>query len=163
MTVMRVYEDKFYTDKKERVIYILVDKPTNQLYISQCLKRDIKDIYSRHSRGMFTNTKHLFNTPENTLENGVKKAPIFVCFFAIENFNNTKEVGFKKIVAWTRYFREHGYQILNTGELVNYSNKLYPETENYYNSIKDTDIKELMKCINCIVKSYKFSNCPMFN
>lgn len=160
---MRAYEDKFYTDKKERVIYILVDKPTSQLYISQCLKRDIKDIYSRHSRGMFIDTKHLFEAPEKPLENNPKKPPIFVCFFAVENFNDTKEIGFKKIVAWTRYFREHGYEIMNKGELISYSKNLYSDTQKHYDNIKDTDIENLLKCINCIVKSYKFSNCPMFN
>lgn len=143
-----------YTEKNDRVIYILLNPITKEFYINHCQEKLIKDVFKHHCYGKRYQTKECIET--------LKTEELHPCLFILETINSTKVEAYNYVIAWTKIFSEAGYTNLNEGNILNYIADLSENNLLIYNKRKAIDIENKLKCCNCIVTNYGRKQCKLY-
>lgn len=143
-----------YTEKNDRVIYLLLNTLTKEFLISHCQKNLIIDVFRHHYYGKRFQTKE-------SIED-LKTEELHPCLFILEELNSTKVEAYNYVIAWTKIFVEAGYTNLMEGNILNYIAELHENNLLIYNERKMIDIEERLKCCDCLVSNYGRKRCKLY-
>ena len=151
---MRYSKKSQYTEKDDRIIYVLFSPLTKEFFVSHCRKNLLKDIFRQHCYGKRYQTKDCVES--------LKTQHLHPCLFTLEEINATKVEAFNYVIAWTKIFLEAGYTSLNRGNILDYIHDLYENNLLIYNTNKVKDLTALCNCKVCLVSQYGRKRCPLF-
>ena len=137
-----------YTDVDNRVIYVLINPKTKEFYVNHSTEKGLKDAYRHHHYGLRYKTADSFSKLK---EEGQKP-----CCFVLEKLSTTKVDAYNHVIVWTKIFIESNYINLDKGNIIDYVNDLFETNHVLYESLRNTNIKELCVCKNC-----EFKNCSI--
>lgn len=141
-----------YTDVDNRVIYVLINPKTREFYVNHSTEKGLKDAYRHHHYGLRYKTADSF---VKLKQEGQKP-----CCFVLEKLRTTKVDAYNHVIVWTKIFIENDYINLDKGNIIDYANDLFDANQVLYDSLKNTNIKELCVCKNCEFKNCSIENKP---
>lgn len=146
---------KQYTEKANRIIYVILNPSTKEFYISYTLagKENIRVIYKDHYTEKRNKTMHMIHQ--------MKLKNVHPCFFKLDTVFCTKVEAYRVVIAWTKIFIEHGYINLDQGNISEYIKDLFGEAKTIYESKKNIDIDYEFNCNNCLFPTYRRQKCEM--
>jgi len=151
---MRYSKKSQYTEKTDRVIYLLLNPLTKEFFISHCQNKLIIDVFRHHYYGK------RYQTKENIED--LKTEGLHPCLFVLETINSTKVEAYNYVIAWTKIFSEAGYTNINEGNILNYIADLHENNLLIYNERKDKSIEQILDCNNCLVSNYGRKQCSLY-
>lgn len=147
-------EKSQYTQKENRIIYLLLNPLTKEFFISHCQEKLILDIFKHHYYGKRYQTKESFED--------LKSENLHPCLFVLEKIKSTKVDAYNYVIAWTKVFSEAGYTNLNQGNIINYIEDLYEHNRLIYDKNKEKEILKIIKCADCLVSNYGRQRCSLY-
>lgn len=137
----------------ESAIYILLSPfDDKKMYISRIGPHRLRKIYTEHRTLRVNKTKALFEL--------AAEANSHVPMYLLETSRMTKRESFAHMVAWTRYFLDHGYTQITKDILTDYAEDLVSLSEAYYNSIRELNIDDVISPQNRILPDYAQTRKP---
>lgn len=133
-----IIKEKKVEDMYDIAIYAIVSPfEDKKIYVSRTGQNRVRKTYTEHIKLRVNKTKDLFMraAEENVLP------PIYILEFSCI----TKREAFRRCVAWTRYFLDHGYAQTTQDCIGEYANNLTDITLSHYNKIKDEPISEVLQ------------------
>lgn len=143
-----------YTDKQDRIIYILLNPLSKEFYIGHCKNTSIKDIFKKHYYC------ERYQTKKSVKE--LKNKNLHPCIFILEELFSTKVEAYKYVIIWTKIFIENSYNCLDHGNILNYITELYENNLLLYNERKNININEIIDCKKCLVSNYNRKKCELY-
>lgn len=143
-----------YTEKQNRIIYVLLNPLSKEFYIGHCKEKILKRIYSQHYNGERYQTQKSIEL--------LKKQNYHPCLFILEELYSTKVEAYNYVIVWTKIFIENGYKNLDHGNILNYIDELYENNLLLYNQKNNQNIDKIIRCKNCIVSYYNGKKCNLF-
>ena len=144
---------KQYTEIKNRTVYLIRNPLSREFYIGHTTTKNLRSTYKDHYIGAKYKTSIMV---EDVREQGLKP-----CFIALETIDSTAVQTYRYVIAWTKFFLEHGFDNLDHGNVITYANNLQPETEVLFKQIENTNLSELLYCKNCLFPDYARFTCPI--
>lgn len=143
-----------YTEKNDRVIYLLLNPLTKEFFISHCQKTLIIDVFKHHYYSKRFQTKECIED--------LKSEDLHPCLFVLETINSTKVEAYNHVIAWTKIFLEAKYTNLNEGNILNYIADLHENNLLIYNERKEKELEQILNCNNCLVSNYGRKQCRLY-
>lgn len=151
---MRYSKKSQYTQKDNRVIYLLLNPLTKEFFINHCQEKLIIDVFKHHYYGKRFQTKECIED--------MKSKGLHPCLFILETISSTKVEAYNFVIAWTKIFLEAGYTNLNEGNILNYINDLHENNLLIYNKRREINIEKKLKCCDCLVSNYGRRQCRLY-
>ena len=137
----------------EFAIYILLSPfDDKKMYISRSGPHRLRKTYTEHTKLRVSKTKALFEL--------AAEANSRVPMYLLETSCMTRRESFAYMVAWTRYFLEHGYTQITKDILTDYAEDLVSLSEAHYNSIQELNIDDVISPQNRILQDYAQTRKP---
>lgn len=134
-----------YTDKEDRIIYILHAPHSNNFFIWHCKKGQWKASYKRHLAGQRKPTADFVKKCAATGQQP--------CFHVLEEVHITRAMAYKHVIAWTQILELKGYDTLAGVKTLFYMSEMFDYTESVFNQHKTSDLNQLLSCDTCLIKS----------
>ena len=144
-----------YKKCETRVIFLLRSPRSMEFYIGHCKPDSLMPIFRQHCAGDRYHTNVCFLS--------LKQQGLHPCLTILEEINSTQVEAYTHVIAWTKLFVEEGYISLNRGNIMDYIDDLFAKSQAVYNEFKNSDLKEICNCKNCIVKTYGRKQCPFYS
>lgn len=128
-------------------VYVIVSQISNEFYVWKCQSGRLYENYKAHAAGRSISTKELFERSD--------KEAVFPKMYCLETLQTTERMAFRHIVAWTKYFIEHGFEPLAYDTIVAYAGDMVEYTQSVYDRIDLLPIEAVLAEDKCIVKQYK--------
>lgn len=120
------------------VLYAIVSPfEPKQVYISRVGRNRLRKRYSDHINLQITKTNDLFIR--------ARKENLLPPIYRLEFGRMSDREAYRRCIAWLKYFKENGYEQIFEDALSECADDLTPETEAYYDSIKDKPIEFLLQ------------------
>lgn len=150
---MRKSKNNFYTQKKDRIIYILLSPREKIFHINHCTKTSLEQTY-----------REIFNEKRYATNKFIKKIkPDYACLFMIEETNSSISDTYKIILVWIKILIENGYESYNYQKTIEASKTLSPANKILYDARKNISLEQMFSCKNCVVPFYKNKKCENKN
>lgn len=119
------------------IIYVIVSPLSDKrFFVNRTGVKRLYKTYSEHYNLRVTKTREFFAE--------AKKSNLLPPIFKLETIHTTERDCFRRCVAWTKFFISHGYEQITQDNLGNYAEDILPETEIYFNQIKDEQIDDVL-------------------
>lgn len=119
------------------VYAILSPLENKRVYISRTRQNRIYKTYIEHYNLRVTKTKSVFAQ--------AKAQNLLPPIYLLDASKISEKEAFRRCVAWTKYFLEHGYRQMTDDALTDYAADLVQNTKMYYNKIKDEPLEEILQ------------------
>lgn len=133
--------------QKEIIVYALVSQISNEIYVWMSQASNYYSAYKKHANGQNLQTKDLFKRSEE------KKS--FPKMYLLEKLKLTRETTFSYCVAWSKYFQDHGWQVIAYPKVLSYLESLNDDTAVVFEHIKTVPIETVLSEDHLIVKGYR--------
>lgn len=122
---------------RDYLIYVILSPLNDKRFIvNKTGAKRLYKTYSEHFNLRVTKTKEMFSES--------RKKSLLPPIYKLEEIHSTEQDVFRRCVAWTKYFIDHGYSQIADDYLGAYANDIMPETQKYYASIKSEPIDEVL-------------------
>lgn len=133
--------------QKEIDIYVLISQINKEAYVWKVKKGNHYSAYKKHVNGQKTQTKELFKKSEEQKN--------FPKMYLLESLNVTEHTAFSYCVAWTKYFIEHGFDVIASERLLAYIKYMKRDAKTIYQCIEKVSLDEVLNKEHLLVKSYQ--------
>ncbi len=145
-------ENKFYTEKETRLIYVLLSPADKKFYINQSTKKSLRETY-RH------NLKCRRESTKNFIEEIKPNRP---CIFVLEKVYSTKAEAQNYVLVWIKIFLENGYISFNNEKILLQTEQLYFNNIRIYERRKSVNLQNILSCKRCFIPTYKNITCEKY-
>lgn len=145
-------KNEFYTQKENRIIYVLLSPTEKFFYINHCLKSSIKETYRHNFKGRRTSSKYFIE----------KISPQRPCIFILENIYTTKSDAYNHLLIWIKVFIENGYKSFNNQKSIARAERLNFYNSTLYEKKRNENLEEFLSCKNCYLPTYKNIVCKKY-
>jgi len=122
--------------QKDYIIYCIFSAETHSVFISSITREHDHQVYKDHVRGEQALTKELFNL--------AKKTDQYPGMYLLEEVHKTKREAYCNIIVWTKYFLQHGYNVLARQKTLDYAADLSEENQMLYQKIKELPLENII-------------------
>jgi len=125
-----------YEQVKDLAIYVILSPFDSKFYVGRGLKTSLRGRYKDHFNLRNAQTRDVFEVAK-----GQQQRP---GMYLLESLQTAEAEAYRHIIAWVKYFSEHGYECLNHRKTVEYTLDLQDETAAIYERIKEISVTELL-------------------
>lgn len=143
-----------YTQREERVLYVILNPRTKEFYIDYTLKKNVRQLYIEHCLGNRARTKQMVSD--------LKNRNMRPCCFRLSDLKCSKVKAYRHVIAWTKKLVENGYKNIDEGNISEYINDIFGETKDIYDGLAYMDSKYLdtaFGCSYCLFPVFKKEIC----
>lgn len=135
-----------YKVVKDRIIFLMRSPLSKEFFVGHCEPDSLMPIFRQHWAGQRYATEACFTA--------LKKQGIHPCLTILEEVHCTQVQAFRHVIAWTKIFVDGGYVSLNNGNVMDYIEDMYEDSEAIYLLNKGKNISEICSCDACLVTNY---------
>jgi len=128
-------------------VFVILSTLENSFFVWKTESPDLMQVYKKHYYGEKQKTKELFlkSKPKSQLPQ----------MYLLENLHTTPQIAYLHVIAWAKYFIEHGFTSLCDVKINRYAEDLREESKAIYDQIKDIPIANICKPENDLASGYR--------